>query len=141
MDYCSSQKHPFFSHLISLRTMTVGNDYNVHNDQRISLFSTKTMLSGFSVYITIMSYFSSLSLFQGQRYCFVTSTEKKHGLSGPLKVTMVWLQLKKPSLTSSGKLLMLLPPLTVLLLLRIFRKANSGIIMKSLESGLGKSGY
>lgn len=42
---------------------------------------------------------------------------------------------------SSGKLLMLLPPLTLLLLLRIFRTANSGMIMKSLESGLGKSGY
>ena len=78
-------------------------------------------------------------LLQGRRYCFVTSTEKKHGLSGPLKVTMVWLQLKKPSLTSSGKLLMLLPPLTLLLLLRIFRTANSGMIMKiKLRKWFGK---
>ena len=37
--------------------MTVGNDY-VHNDYRILLFSTKTMLSGFSVDITNMSYFT-----------------------------------------------------------------------------------
>lgn len=49
--------------------------------------------------------------------------------------------IKETILTSSGKLLMLLPPLTLLLLLRIFRTANSGMIMKSLESGLGTSGY